>query len=77
VAITGYCLWAFSLPDDGTVKWESISIVPFVLGMLRYAIDVDAGQAGEPEDIVARDRVLQALGVLWLACVALGVFNVV
>jgi decaprenyl-phosphate phosphoribosyltransferase len=77
VTIGGYCLWAFSLPDDGTVKWESISIVPFVLGMLRYAVDVDAGQAGEPEEIVARDRVLQAIGVVWLLCVILGVADVV
>jgi decaprenyl-phosphate phosphoribosyltransferase len=77
VTIGGYCLWAFSLPDDGTVKWESISIIPFALGMLRYAVDVDAGQAGEPEDIVARDRVLQGIGLAWLACVVLGVSNVV
>jgi decaprenyl-phosphate phosphoribosyltransferase len=77
VTITGYCLWAFSLPGDGTVTWESISIIPFVLGVLRYAIDVDAGQAGEPEDIVARDRILQGIGVVWLICVVLGVSNVV
>jgi decaprenyl-phosphate phosphoribosyltransferase len=77
VTIGGYCLWAFSLPNDGTVKWESISIIPFVLGMLRYAIDVDAGQAGEPEDIVARDRVLQAIALAWLICIVLGVSDVV
>jgi decaprenyl-phosphate phosphoribosyltransferase len=77
VTIGGYCLWAFALPDDGTVKWESISIVPFVLGMMRYAVDVDAGRAGEPEEIVARDRPLQAIGLVWLVCVVLGVSNVV
>jgi decaprenyl-phosphate phosphoribosyltransferase len=77
VTIGGYCLWAFALPDDGTVKWESISIVPFVLGMLRYAVDVDAGRASEPEEIVARDRVLQAIGLVWLVCVVLGVSDVV
>ena len=42
-------------------------------GMLRYAVDVDAGNAGEPEDIVVRDRVLQLIGVAWLVCVGLGV----
>jgi decaprenyl-phosphate phosphoribosyltransferase len=77
LTIGGYCLWAFSLPDDGTVKWESISIIPFVLGMLRYAIDIDAGQAGEPEEIVARDRLLQVIGAVWLLCVILGVADVV
>lgn len=75
VTITGYCLWAFSLDDTGDVAWEAISIIPFVLGVLRYAIDVDAGEAGEPEDIVLRDRVLQIIGAGWLACILLGVFG--
>jgi decaprenyl-phosphate phosphoribosyltransferase len=77
VTIGSYCLWALSLPADGSVKWESISMIPFVLGMLRYAVDVDAGQAGEPEEIVARDRVLQLIGVGWLICIVLGAWNVV
>ena len=76
VTVTGYCLWAFSLPNDGDIAWEPISIIPFVLGILRYAIDVDAGEAGEPEDIVIRDHVLKLVGLVWLGCVALGVFNV-
>ena len=75
VTITGYCLWAFSLPRDGTIAWEAISIIPFVLGILRYAIDIDAGEAGEPEDIVLRDRLLQIIGLFWLACVGIGVFS--
>ena len=45
---------------DSGVPWHTISIAPFVMGMLRYAVDVDAGTAAEPEDIVFRDRVLQA-----------------
>ena len=48
------------------VPWQSISIVPFVLGLLRYAVDIDAGQAAEPEDIVLGDRGLQAIGVVWI-----------
>ncbi len=75
VTMTGYCLWAFSQPSGGHIAWEEISIVPFVLAIMRYAIDVDAGEAGEPEDIVLRDRILQVLGLLWLALVALGVFS--
>lgn len=75
VTVTGYCLWAFSMPTDGSISWESISIVPFVLGILRYAIDVDAGEAGEPEDIVIRDHVLKLIGIVWLACVAIGTFS--
>jgi decaprenyl-phosphate phosphoribosyltransferase len=46
-----------------------------VLGVLRYAADIDAGEAAEPEDIVWGDRVLQAVGVIWFVFVSLGVLN--
>jgi decaprenyl-phosphate phosphoribosyltransferase len=75
MTIGGYCLWAFSMPHGDRGIWEPMSIIPFVLGMLRYAVDVDAGQAGEPEDIVAHDRVLQGIGLVWLICFVLGVSN--
>jgi decaprenyl-phosphate phosphoribosyltransferase len=69
-----YCLWAFEQPTSG-VPWQSISIVPFVLGLLRYAVDIDAGRAAEPEDIILGDRGLQAIGVVWILCVSLGVLG--
>ena len=76
VACTAYCLWAFDMAagqDD--VPWATISIAPFVLGVLRYAVDVDRGTAGAPEEIVLGDRVLLLLGVLWAVAVGLGVFT--
>jgi decaprenyl-phosphate phosphoribosyltransferase len=54
--------------------WAVISIVPMVVAVLRYAVDVDGGNAGEPEEIALRDRVLQVLGVSWVVCVALSAF---
>ncbi|TNC34849.1 decaprenyl-phosphate phosphoribosyltransferase [Mumia zhuanghuii] len=73
VTITAYSLWAFEISADDGTPWQAISIAPFVLGVLRYAVDVDRGVAGEPEDIVLRDRGLQAIGVIWLVTFALGV----
>lgn len=70
-----YCLWAFQ-QHTSTVPWQGISIVPFMLGLLRYAVDIDVGQAAEPEDIILGDRGLQAIGVVWLALVCLGVLHV-
>ena len=61
-----YSLWAFSNPSSGSVPWLALSIIPFVGALLRYAVDIDAGTAAEPEDIVWRDRVLQGIGVVWL-----------
>ena len=76
VAVTAYCLWAFDLAAgrDG-VPWATISIAPFVLGILRYAVDVDRGSAGAPEEIVLGDRVLLLLGLVWALVVGVGVFT--
>lgn len=63
--ITFYSLWAFSLERDNLFL-PQLSIAPFVLALLRYAIDIDRGAAGEPETIVLGDRVLQVLGLAWL-----------
>ncbi|KAA1423424.1 decaprenyl-phosphate phosphoribosyltransferase [Mumia zhuanghuii] len=73
VTITAYSLWAFEISPESGTPWQAISIAPFVLGVLRYSVDVDRGLAGEPEDIVLRDRVLQTIGVAWLITFALGV----
>lgn len=72
LTLMSYSLWAFEIGDT---PWSPISIAPFVLGILRYAVHIDTGEAGEPEDIVVHDRVLQILGVLWLAAVCAGVFG--
>jgi decaprenyl-phosphate phosphoribosyltransferase len=75
VAITGYALWAFERADQvGNQFWFRLSIVPFVLAILRYALTVEQGGGGAPEDVVLSDRVLQVLGALLFACFAIGVY---
>jgi decaprenyl-phosphate phosphoribosyltransferase len=44
------------------------------LGLLQYALEVDAGTADEPEEVVLHDRVLQGLGVVWIAVISAAVF---
>ena len=73
VTITAYSLWAFEQGASTSVPWAAFSLAPFVLALLRYAVDIDRGVAGAPEEIVLRDRVLQALGVAWLVLVGLNV----
>jgi decaprenyl-phosphate phosphoribosyltransferase len=76
VACTAYSLWAFEMVESQPgVPWATISIAPFVLGILRYAVDVDKGTAGAPEEIVLRDSVLLGLGLAWALTVGLGVFG--
>jgi decaprenyl-phosphate phosphoribosyltransferase len=77
VAVMTYCLWAIEVAD----RWPrpvlaEASIAPFVLGILRYAVDVERGAADTPEEVVLNDRLLQGFGVLWLGLFAAGVSGV-
>jgi len=67
-----YGLWAFER-DSHSESWYAVSMVPFTIAILRYAVDVDGGLAGEPEDIALRDRVLQLLFVAWIGTVGAAV----
>ena len=53
VMIMAYCLWAFeNASTTGDATWFEISIVPFVLAVLRYAHVIEQGGGGAPEEIV-------------------------
>ena len=77
VTVVAYSLWAFGrgLPRSGDPMWEQISVAPFVLALLRYAVDIDRGSAGAPEDIAFKDRILQALAVAWVVVIAVAVYS--
>lgn len=77
VTITAYCLWAFEVSQQpASLPWGQWSVLPFVLAILRYAVDVDRGSAEAPEDVVLHDRVLLAMGAVWLVLFALGALGV-
>jgi decaprenyl-phosphate phosphoribosyltransferase len=71
-----YCLWAFEKAQEAhlSVPWYQLSIVPFVLGVLRYALLVDQGKGAAPEEVVLTDRTLQVIGVLWVVVFGLGIY---
>ncbi|MGW7363042.1 decaprenyl-phosphate phosphoribosyltransferase [Streptomyces sp. NPDC054841] len=76
VAVLGYCLWA--LESGGTANgsllpWRQLSMVAFILAVLRYAVFADRGAAGAPEDVVLRDRPLAVIGLVWLGIYAMAV----
>jgi decaprenyl-phosphate phosphoribosyltransferase len=76
VAMTGYCLWAFEKAQGAAgAIWYELSIVPFVLAVLRYGMLIDGGHGGAPEDVVLGDRTLQVLGVGLAVLFALGVYR--
>ncbi|MGV0750226.1 decaprenyl-phosphate phosphoribosyltransferase [Mycolicibacter heraklionensis] len=67
-----YSLYAFER-DSGSGSWFAVSIIPIVIGVLRYAVDVDGGMAGEAEDILRRDRVLQVAALAWIGTIGAAV----
>ena len=71
--IVAYCLWA--LEAEGTTRvLFSLSIVPFAMGILRYALLVDAGSGESPEELVLHDRSLQVFGALMALLIGLGIY---
>jgi decaprenyl-phosphate phosphoribosyltransferase len=84
VTVVTYSLWAFQLANPTTLgvahksakPWLEISVIPWVFIFLRYAMFVDGGSAGEPEDVVLKDRVMMGLGAVWVAVFATGVILV-
>lgn len=75
-AFAAYCVWAFEKGEgtDGAI-WFELSIIPFVLAMLRYALLLERGDGGAPEEIFLRNRVLQALGAVWLLLFGIGIYT--
>jgi decaprenyl-phosphate phosphoribosyltransferase len=72
VVVTTYALWCLEVLADSA--WSVVSIVPFVLAVLRYAVDVDRGAAEEPEEIALHDRVLAVLAAAWVVTMLLAVW---
>jgi len=75
VMITTYSLWAFEIRELHNTVWSVLSIVPFVIAVLRYSVDVDRGTGGEPEEIALGDRALQVLALAWIAMLTLAVYS--
>ncbi len=57
---------------DG-VSWSQISIAPFTIAILKYALVVQEGEGATPEEIVLHDHLLQVTGAVWLITYAIGV----
>jgi decaprenyl-phosphate phosphoribosyltransferase len=74
VAILAYCLWAFDVSDRvGNPMWFQLAIIPFVLGVLRYALLLDRGEGDAPEEVLLGDPVLMLIGVAWVVLFAIAV----
>lgn len=74
VTTTGYCLWAFQRAHSAKLSWYELTVIPFVLWLLRYALLLDGGEGRAPEELVLRDRFLLSVSAAWLAVFVTGVY---
>ncbi|HLM29243.1 MAG TPA: decaprenyl-phosphate phosphoribosyltransferase [Acidimicrobiales bacterium] len=78
--LVAYCLWAFEKADASinppSVPWYQLTILPFVMAVLRYALVLDRGDRGSaPEEIILGDRTLQLIGVAWAIVFGIAVYT--
>lgn len=69
--IVTYCLWALQIHAD---TLYGVSIVPFVLIVLRHNLLVDRGIGEEPEELALRDRPLQLYTALLVVLLVVGIY---
>jgi decaprenyl-phosphate phosphoribosyltransferase len=76
VTLLAYCLWAFEKADvaSSSVPWFELSIVPFLVLLLRYALVLETEDRRGPEEILLGDRTLQVIGLCWGLVFAAGVY---
>ena len=77
VMLVAYCLWSFEKADLATAggfPYYQLSIVPFAVAILRYAMLLDLGQGSTPEDIALHDRPFQIAIAVWLVIFGCGIY---
>ena len=74
VTTTAYCLWAFQRAHTAKLSWYELTVIPFVLWLLRYALLLDRGDGQAPEDLMMGDRFLLGMSAAWLATFLCGVY---
>lgn len=75
VALVAYCVWAFERAEfqDLSFPWYQMSIFPFTVAFLRYALNLEHGEGEAPEDVLTRDTTLLLMGAIWAATFGLGI----
>ncbi|MFB4288203.1 decaprenyl-phosphate phosphoribosyltransferase [Nonomuraea sp. ATR24] len=70
--IVTYCLWALNAHAN---LFYGLSIVPFVLLVLRHNLLVDRGIGEEPEELAVRDPQIRIFAALLIALAGLGIYT--
>ena len=75
--VLSYASWAFNIDaDEPGIPWLALSVIPFVIAMLRATQLVLLGGGAEPEELILRDRGIQLAAVSTGVLLALGLYVV-
>jgi decaprenyl-phosphate phosphoribosyltransferase len=74
VTTMAYCLWALQRGGHDGVSWYELTIAPFVLWLLRYALLLDQGAGQAPEELVLGDAFLLTMSAAWLVVFTCAVY---
>ena len=74
--LISYCVWAFETSAAAGSSWPlyELSIVPMLMALMRYLLVLEEGGGAAPEEVFARDGLLQFLGLCWVIVYGLAVY---
>ena len=75
--LIAYCLFAVERAHEfqHAAVWVELSIIPFLVVILRYAWLNDQGHGSSPEDVLFADRQLQVFGLMWAILMGVSVYS--
>ncbi|MFP5347149.1 MAG: decaprenyl-phosphate phosphoribosyltransferase [Actinomycetes bacterium] len=74
-ALLSYAMWAFQTVGTDVFKpLLALSVVPFIVALMRYGLLLAGGQGERPEHVVTSDRMLMLAGLAWCALVTGGLY---
>lgn len=73
--VLSYASWALqSVGSDVFTPVLALSVLPFLLTLMRYSLLVSNGAGETPEALIGRDRPLVAMGVCWIGLCVIGLY---
>ncbi|MGZ6839448.1 MAG: decaprenyl-phosphate phosphoribosyltransferase [Frankiaceae bacterium] len=75
ITLLAYCLWAFQ-GDPAGPPWAQLSVALVTFGVMRYALLLERGEGGAPEEVILGDRALLIAAGLWVVLFCLGAWRV-
>ena len=72
VCLVGYTLWAFQYANGTPLT--KFSVIAFAVALMRYLWITERKNAEKPEVVLFTDRVLAALGLIFIALISIAIY---